>query len=78
MTNITERMKKYAELIKNKVFLNYCDDMFTDLQSTMNALEVAREALSTCRLFAGCEREYDEQAVEEALQQINQILGEKK
>lgn len=45
MTTIAERMKKYAELVGNKVFLNYCDDMFADLQSTMNALEVARESI---------------------------------
>ena len=41
------------------------------------ALREAREALQTCRLFAGCEREYDEQAVTDAIATIDKLLGGK-
>ena len=36
-------------------------------------LAKAREALRSCNLFAGCEREYDEQAVEEALAALESV-----
>ncbi len=66
--SLQERMKKYAELVNSKTFTNYGNDMLTDLQATVRALEVAREALE----FYAENRSY---IAEQALQLINQTIG---
>ena len=81
--SITERMKKYAEeqertriLLKT---LGVADEhigheqMLTDLQSAVRALEVAAEAL----VYVECNYEGMNKAaiVSESLQTINQTLG---
>ena len=37
------------------------------IRQLADIVRVQHEALATCRLFAGCEREYDEQRIESAL-----------
>jgi hypothetical protein len=86
MDGITERMKKYAEAAVNEPWeFKVCREhgqMLSDLQATMQALEVAREALSECHEAMGYMSEYDiplcmPERTEAALKTINKILEEK-
>ena len=45
------------------------------INHTDKLLEMAVEALKTCKVFAGCELEYDQQLVEETLLTLQQHLG---
>jgi hypothetical protein len=49
----------------------------TEVQRLRDVIERCRDALKSCRLFAGCEREYDENAVSDAILECHKILEEK-
>jgi hypothetical protein len=75
---IQDRMKKYAELCGNKVFSNYVDEMYSDLQAAMKALEVARDGLFVARerlLARG--HNFGAERIDSALSTIKEIMGEK-
>lgn len=54
------------------------DDAEAEVQRLRDVIARCRDAMKTCRLFAGCEREYDEMAIEEALAECNTVLEDKK
>ena len=54
MNTLTERMKKYAELVGSDKLENYTYNILDDLQATVRALEVACEAGSS--LIRACDR----------------------
>ena len=79
--NLQERMKKYAASFKDEAHC-YTDNemaLYSDLQSTVQALEVAREALSyaiwQCEGKGIAQYEHLTGKTRRALQIINKILG---
>lgn len=71
--NLTQELARLNELISIDYDAPFDDNLVesVELANKLHALLVQAEAaLRTCRLFAGCEREYDELAVEEALTAI--------
>jgi len=73
--SITERMKKYEELLIVESMTSKTEkDMFSDLQTTVKALKVAREAL-----VAAKEEVFSQTVpiVDNAIETINDILGAK-
>lgn len=71
--SLQERMKKYAELVNSKTFTNYGNDMLTDLQATMRALEVARENFRVIAEISSSG--IVTQLAKEARETINQTIG---
>jgi hypothetical protein len=83
-------MKKYAELDERAYFEEWAIDVYADLQTTLRALEVAREVLARANqcqfqryylrndgsayLAGDDDAEYD---VKHALAVINELLGGK-
>lgn len=77
--NLTERMKKYALAVDGYTPEEHREAaMFADLQATMRALEVAKEALSiikTGKDKMGLKHDFPSETAEEALKTIDEILG---
>jgi len=82
---ITERMKKYAELLSVESMTSKTEkDIFSDLQATVQALEVARAIIfPICQFESGAEvnssfdEPYAAKKAREAIKTIDQILGAK-
>ena len=81
--NLTERMKKYAENREHRLYERGQEDLiFTDLQATVRALEVARTQIIECEAYITEVRPHkgeweDELQIgnEKALQLIEETLG---
>jgi hypothetical protein len=82
--NITERMKKYAELYSEELgritdqFKSEAPSMYTDLQTAMRALQVAKD---TVKFYAEADKYAmdmdDAKLARHTLKTINELLGEK-
>ncbi len=70
MTNLAERMKKYA----GRLYTHEETEMLTDLQTAMRALDVATGTFE--RLLESQHHGYDP-LITEALETIDELLGEK-
>jgi hypothetical protein len=78
MTNLTERMKKYAEIHDGYMYSNgdaHYASLYNDLQTAMRALKVARGILiEISKSIQECGHCWD---ADEALKTINELLEEK-
>jgi hypothetical protein len=72
MSTITERMKKYEEHYPSDLEPDE-HNIFTDLQATVQALEVARKALGVLS-----RNNISDDIAPRALKTIDSVLGEKK
>lgn len=66
MQELVDDIKRLRRISGAEWFAVDRDDAVKTINTLVDLVGEMHEAMSTCKLFAGCEREYDEQLIDDA------------